>query len=66
MATSALAGSMIGGLTTGFTTLLSQRTKARAGQVAHDLDRHEDLIRDFVIAVQDLWRRPRQQRGEDA
>jgi hypothetical protein len=50
-ATSALAGSIIGGLTTGFTTLLSQRTQARAGQVAHDLARREDLIRDFVIAA---------------
>ena len=42
---------MIGGLTTGFTTLLSQRTQARAGQIAHDLARREDLIRDFVIAA---------------
>jgi hypothetical protein len=50
-ATSALAGSVIGGLTTGFTTLLSQRTQARAGQIAHDLARREDLIRDFVIAA---------------
>jgi hypothetical protein len=50
-ATSALAGSVIGGLTTGFTTLLSQRTQARAGQIAHDLARREDLIRDFVVAA---------------
>jgi hypothetical protein len=50
-ATSALAGSVIGGLTTGFTTLLSQRSQARAGQVAHDLARREDLVRDFVIAA---------------
>ncbi len=50
-ATSALAGSVIGGLTTGFTTLLSQRTQARAGQIAHDLARREDLVRDFVIAA---------------
>jgi len=42
---------VIGGLTTGFTTLLSQRTQARAGQIAHDLARREDLIRDFVIAA---------------
>ena len=50
-AVSALAGSVIGGLTTGFTTLLSQRTQARAGQIAHDLARREDLIRDFVVAA---------------
>jgi hypothetical protein len=48
---SALAGSVIGGLTTGFTTWLSQRSQARAGMVAHDLARREDLIRDFIIAA---------------
>jgi len=48
---SALAGSVIGGLTTGFTTWLSQRSQARAGQFAHDLARHEDLIRDFIVAA---------------
>jgi hypothetical protein len=50
-AVSALAGSVIGGLTTALTTWLSQRTQARAGQVAHDLARREDLIRDFVVAA---------------
>jgi hypothetical protein len=50
-ATSALAGSVIGGLTTDLTTLLSQRTQARAGQIAHDLARREDLIRDFIVAA---------------
>jgi hypothetical protein len=50
-AISALAGSVIGGLTTGFTTLLSQRSQARAGQIAHDLARREDLIRDFIVAA---------------
>jgi hypothetical protein len=48
---SALAGSVIGGLTTGFTTWLSQRSQARAGMVAHDLARREDLVRDFIIAA---------------
>ena len=48
---SALAGSVIGGLTTGFTTWLSQRSQARAGQTAHDLARREDLIRDFIVAA---------------
>jgi hypothetical protein len=50
-AISALAGSVIGGLTTGFTTWLSQRTQARAGQIAHDLARREDLIRDFIVSA---------------
>jgi hypothetical protein len=31
--------------------LLSLRSQARAGQVAHDLARREDLVRDFVIAA---------------
>jgi hypothetical protein len=50
-AVSALAGSVIGGLTTALTTWLSQRSQARAGQVAHDLARREDLIRDFIVAA---------------
>lgn len=50
-AISALAGSVIGGLTTGFTTWVSQRSQARAGMVAHDLARREDLIRDFILAA---------------
>jgi hypothetical protein len=48
-AISALAGSVIGGMTTGFTTWLTQRSQARAGQIAHDFARREDLIRDFII-----------------
>ena len=50
-AVSALAGSVIGGLTTGFTTILTQRSQARAGQIAHELSRREDLVRDFIIAA---------------
>lgn len=50
-AVSALAGSVIGGLTATLTTWLSQRTQARAGQIAHDLARREDLIRDFIVAA---------------
>jgi hypothetical protein len=40
---SALAGSVIGGLTSGYTTWLTQRSQARAGMVAHDLARREHL-----------------------
>jgi hypothetical protein len=50
-AISALAGSVIGGLTSGYTTWLTQRSQARAGMVAHDLARREDLVRDLVIAA---------------
>jgi hypothetical protein len=54
-AVSALAGSVIGGLTTGFTTLLSQRSQARAGMVAHELSRREDLIKDFIVAASTVY-----------
>jgi hypothetical protein len=50
-AISALAGSMIGGLTTGFTTWVSQRSQARAAIIAHDLARREDLVKDFIVAA---------------
>ena len=48
---SPLAGSVIGGLTSEFTTWLSERSQARAGMVAHDLGRREDLVRNFIIAA---------------
>jgi hypothetical protein len=54
-AISALAGSVIGGLTSGYTTWLTQRSQVRAGQVAHDLARREDLIRDFIIAASKMY-----------
>lgn len=50
-AISALAGSAIGGMTTGLVTWLSQREQARAGHVAHRFSRREDLIRDFIVAA---------------
>ena len=50
-AISALAGSFIGGLTTGASTWLSQRTQARASQIAHEVSRREDLVRDFILAA---------------
>ncbi len=50
-AISALAGSFIGGVTTGATTWLSQRTQVKASQIAHEVARREDLIRDFIIAA---------------
>ncbi len=50
-AISALAGTAIGGLTSGLTTLLNQSAQARADQTRHDLGRREDLVRDFIVAA---------------
>ena len=50
-AISALAGSVVGGLTSGVTNWLNQRSHARAGQLAHDMARREDLYRDFIVAA---------------
>ena len=50
-ALSALAGSVVGGFTSTFTTWLTQRAQARAGQLAHEIVRREDLYRDFIMAA---------------
>lgn len=50
-ALAALAGSIIGGLTSGTTTWLNQRAQTRAGQRAHEISRREDLFRDFIVAA---------------
>jgi hypothetical protein len=50
-ALSALAGSVVGGLTSGFTTWLSQRAQARAGRLAHEMSRREELFKDFIVAA---------------
>ncbi len=50
-ALSALAGSVVGGLTSGITTWLSFRAQAKAGQRVHDKSRREDLYKDFMIAA---------------
>lgn len=50
-ALSALGGSVIGGLTSGFTTWLSQRAQARAVQLAHDKSQRERLYKDFILAA---------------
>ena len=54
-ALSALAGSMVGGLTSGLTTWLSLRNQARAGQLAHDLSRRDDLFKDFIVAASKIY-----------
>src|SRR5438876_5246262 len=50
-ALAALAGSVVGGLTSGLTTWLSQRAQVRAGQLAHEMSRRDDLYKDFIVAA---------------
>jgi hypothetical protein len=50
-ALSALAGSVIGGLTSGITSWLNQRSLARAGLLAHELTRRQELYKDFIVAA---------------
>jgi len=48
---SALAGSVIGGLTSGMTAWLNQRSVAKAGQLANDRTRRQELYKDFILAA---------------
>ena len=50
-ALSALAGSVVGGLTAATATWLSYRAQVRAARLAHDLSRRQDLFRDFILAA---------------
>jgi hypothetical protein len=50
-ALSALAGSVVGGLTTGVSNLLSQVVQARAERRAREQSRKEDLYKDFILAA---------------
>jgi hypothetical protein len=50
-ALSALAGSVIGGMTSGFTTWLNQRYQTRVGQIAHELEQRQGLYADFISAA---------------
>jgi len=54
-AVSALAGSAVGGFTSTATTWLTQRAQARAGQLAHEISRREDLYRDFITAASKMY-----------
>jgi hypothetical protein len=56
-ALSALAGSVVGGLATGITTWLSLRSAARAGRLATELTRRQDLFRDFIVAASAAYSR---------
>jgi hypothetical protein len=48
---SALAGSIVGGLMSGFTNWLNQRYQAKAGLIAHERAHREGLYRDFIVAA---------------
>jgi hypothetical protein len=50
-ALSALAGSVVGGLTSGFTNWLSQRSQAHTEQLNRDRSRRQELYKDFIIAA---------------
>ena len=50
-ALSALAGSVVGGLTSGLTTWIAVRMQARAGRLAGDLVHRQELFRDFIVAA---------------
>src|ERR1700675_3814522 len=50
-ALSALAGSGVGGLTSGVTTWLGLRAPARAGHLAREMWRRHDLYKDFIVAA---------------
>jgi hypothetical protein len=62
-ALSALAGSVVGGLTSGITTWLGLRAQTRAGQFAHNKSQREDLYRDFIVAAHSVWQCRREQRA---
>ena len=47
----ALAGSIIGGLATGITTWVAQRTQSLAGHKDRELERREDIFKEFIIAA---------------
>src|ERR1700686_583148 len=50
-ALAALGGSVVGGTTAGVTTWLSQRVQVRAGQLAREMSRRDDLYNDFIVAA---------------
>ena len=48
---SALAGSVVGGLTSGVATWLSRRAQARESQLAREMARRDDLYKEFIAAA---------------
>jgi hypothetical protein len=54
-ALAALAGSLIGGLTSFATTWLTQQTKVRAQRLLDEIDRREELYKDFIEEASRLY-----------
>ena len=50
MALSALAGSVVGGLTMALSAWISQSVSARAGLISSHLARRQELFRDFIVS----------------
>lgn len=50
-ALSALAGSVVGGLTSGITTWLAQRGQARAARLVREMTMRDELYKDFIVAA---------------
>jgi hypothetical protein len=62
---SALAGSVVGGLTSGVATWLGQRSQARESQLAREMARRDDLYKEFIAAASEGIRRSHcEQRAE--
>ena len=54
-ALAALGGATVGGVTSFATTWLSQQAQARIQQLAHKLNRREDLYKAFIIEASKLY-----------
>ena len=54
-ALSALAGSIVGGLTSGFTNWLNQRFQARVEQFNRDRARRQELYKDFILEASKVY-----------
>ena len=54
-ALSALAGSVVGGLTSGFTSWLSQRSQAHNEQLIRDRTRRQELYKDFILEASKVY-----------
>jgi hypothetical protein len=50
-ALAALAGSVVGGFTTGLSAWTGQRAQTRTALLAHKISQREDLFRDFIVAA---------------
>jgi len=54
-ALSALAGSVVGGLTSGVTTWMRQRAQGRAEHLIREMSRREELYKDFIVAASKVY-----------